>query len=129
MHADDLLERHGPQPLGVVIPEITLRHGRQPVQLVEADVRPTPHPGVPQPRSLQPPSPEQPVDKLPKPPFLQLTPPLRINPFSIRLDEGHNLDVSDHAVGVARAAGRREEATRLQGRRRRQVSCYKHKGL
>jgi hypothetical protein len=31
--------------------------------------------------------------------LLQLTTLLRINPFRIRLDEGHHLGISDHGVG------------------------------
>jgi hypothetical protein len=69
------------------------------MKLTEPNVGPTRHPSVTQPRSLKPTRHQQPINERPQPTFLQLTPPLRINPFRIRLDKRHHPSISDHECG------------------------------
>jgi hypothetical protein len=101
VHTDDILNWNGPQPLRVVIPKITLSDRRQPRKIVDRDVATGPDTGVTQPSGLQPTGREQPVNQLTETALLQLTPPLRINPFRIGLDERHYRGISDHGCGCS----------------------------
>jgi hypothetical protein len=60
------------------------------MKVVQGDVRAGANSRVPQPGGLQAAGRQEPVDQPSQPALLQLTPPLRINTFRVRLDKGHH---------------------------------------
>ena len=128
VHTDDVVNRHGPKPTRIVVPQITLSDHRQPRKIVNPDVQAPLDPSVPKPPSLQPTRGQQPVNQLPQPPFLQLTPPERINPLGVRLDKGHHLSISDHASGCSTTTIPKGRTTRLHTAHGRRVTCTAQRG-